>query len=569
MKLGTYIQKFLKVLALNRDYVRFLGKAKLVYLVILALITSFLNSLNYVALIPLASYVIDSDNNSGLGGIAVLNTIKKIIPDNFGLAIYWLGGAIILTFFVKIILNVLFSHLTGLFGESYLFNIRLRMIKVSDRNCYERGVQSSSQVLHLNNMVPRIGTFNWSVFSLVSKLMSSAFLFASLMFISAKFAVFALVFVMVWALALLPILKVTREFAGSYTDVLRKIQSFLIEEIEAREIIKIFRLSDERNQRLQILSNEAIKSNVYLSDARAFVGNLQEFLIVITGVVILCVAKEYHLEIGYIVAYGYVFAKFLGNLNEASNYLNNALEVMPPTEEILSYVGETNADIKLPDSIQENIHSVEYMNLSFSWGENRLFDIPELLVKKGDRVLIKGKNGEGKSTLLKLMAGLIKAEGTLKVNEKTIMKLADLAQLHQRVSYLPQAAVVFDGMLWENIVLNSGKKIADIDTLIKKIGISLEEFFPDWKNYRVKESGKNLSGGEIQLIAFLRALVRDFDVIYIDEFANHLSQKLVSQFDHYLSGIQDKIIVCVSHAPVAFFNREYILDDGKLSLAGN
>jgi ABC-type bacteriocin/lantibiotic exporter with double-glycine peptidase domain len=565
MKLKVYILKFAKLLALNRDYVAYLGKRRMLYFVFLAIVTSLLNSFNYVALIPLVSLVIDGDQSSLSNSLSFFGPIKELIPASFENAIYWIGAAIIITFLLKMIFNVLFSHLAGLYGEGYLLNVRLRMIKKADLKAYEGGVQSSSQVLHYNNMITRIGSFNWAVFSLVSKLLSSLFLFFSLLLVSAKLATFAVIFVVVWGFLLLPVLKSTREIAERYTEILRKIQQYLIEEIEAREIIKIFGLGNVRKHQLKALSAEAVKSNAYLSDIRAFVGNLQEFLVVIVGVVILCVANHYHLEIGYIVAYGYVFSKFLGSMNEASNYLNTGLEVLPPSEEILKYVKDITPELTTVASNAERIETLEYNDLSFSWGAQHLFSIPKIYLQRGDRLLIRGINGKGKSTLLKLMAGLIKTEGTVKLNQSKNLKVVELACLYERLSYLPQTAVVFNGLLSENILLNSGKTLTDIEDLVSKIGINLNDYFPNWTNYQVVESGKSLSGGEIQLIAFLRALVRDYDVLFVDEFANHLSPKLMKQFDLYLASIQNQIIVCVSHAPVSFFNREFVLEDGKLN----
>lgn len=565
MKIRTYFRKFYKVLALNRDYVAYLGSTKMLYFVLLAFVTSVLNSLNYVALIPLASSVIDHGNPEG--GLARFEVLNRFLPGMNEMPLVWLGGGIIFIFLIKMILNVLFAHIGGFFGESYLVDIRKRIIQTANVKAYEHGVQSSSKIYHLNNMVPKVGSFNWATFSLVSKIFSSLFLFFSLMIVSTKLAVFSMIFVLFWATILMPVLKFTRQSAELYTESLKKIQTFLIDEIEGREIIKVFKLGEKRFQSLTQLSKKMIMSGTYLGNMRTVVINLQEFLVVITGVIVLCYAKKYNLEVGYIIAYGYVFSKFLGTLNEASSYLNNALEVYPPSEEVLNFVGSVKLQpAPKVNSSAERLDSLEYRNLSFSWGDDSLLDIPEFLVQKGERLLIRGKNGEGKSTLLKLMAGLVKVSGTVKMNGKKEVSIADLEMVYDRISYIPQMGVLFDGSLVDNILLNSNKNISDIEVLCLKVGIDLEDYFPNWKQYQVTNSGKNLSGGEVQLLASLRALVRDFDVIFIDEFANHLSQKLMRQFDHYFSTLNDRIIIGVSHAPVSYYNKEYLLKDGKLTL---
>lgn len=570
MKLAIYAKKFVKVLSLNRDYIRYLGKRRVAAFSVVALLVSILNSLNYVALIPLASQVIDGgDAVAGSGfSVGVFRTLEKLIPGFEGrdVPLVWMAIAIVLTFVIKMLLNLLFSFMAGWFGEGYLVDVRRRLISAADRKAFEGEQVAPSLMYHHNNMITKVGTFNWSVFSLVLKLASSLFLFASLILISWNLAAISIGFVLVWVLFLIPVFKFTRVSGNTYAQVLRKIQAFVVEEIESREVVKVFRMKGIRNSFLNNLSQEAVRNNAYLSSIRTFVNNFQELLVVATGVLVLSLAKNFDLEVGYIVAYGYLFAKFIGSLNEAGGFMNSSLEMMPPTEEVLDFIDSPSSQVYTSSSLDLScsIDRLKYRNLSFSWGDSLLFSVPSLEFNVGDRVLIRGKNGEGKSTLLRLLSGLIHGKGEFSWNESSWEYLAKFEKTYSRVSLLTQHTMVFDGLLVENILLNSGKSSDDLARLVQKMGLSLDEYFPNWQTFKIQEGAKNLSGGELQIISILRALIRDFDVIFIDEFTNHLSQKLTEQVDGYLAQLENKIVICVSHAPVKFFNREFLLQDGKL-----
>jgi ABC-type bacteriocin/lantibiotic exporter with double-glycine peptidase domain len=549
-----YFRKFLTVLELNVDYVSFLGRKRTAWFFVLAAVTSVLGSLNYIALIPLVSRVIDGREAGSL------------VPLVSELSVPVLGLLVITVFVVKTGLNVVFSHIGGLYGESYLCNLRERLIRGLDRRCHEAGAQPSGDVLHLNNMISRVGSFNWAAFSMLSRLLSAIMLFVSLLLVSARMAAFSMIFVAIWGLILLPVLRLTRRSAEVYNLALKRLQNFLLDEIDGRELIKVFGLAPARGRVLTGLNEGAIRGATFVSDMRAIVGNIQELLIVVTGVLVLSFTRKFQLEIGYLVAYGYVFSKFLGAMNEASNFLNGALESLPATQEILGFVeGEKVPGGGMDSAADFAIRSLRYRGLRCTLGSRRLLEIQELHLQRGDRIWIRGKNGEGKSTLFRALLGLLRCEGSIEVNGDKVLDIGGVSSLYSRFSYIPQTAVVFEGTLVENFLLNSGKRVEDLEKLFSEIGINIEEYFPDWRAFQIKGGTRGLSGGEIQMISCIRALVRDFDVLLVDEFANHLAPRLVLAFDRHLKTLDDKIILCISHSPVAFHNRELTLAAGALT----
>ncbi len=569
MRLGHYWKKVLSVLALNEGYLRFLGLRRFAWFLVLAVGASILNSFNYVAIIPLVSKAIDSQRT----GASVISNWVRRIPFLDSATIPQIGFFIILVFLSKILVNVLFSHLAGVFGEEYMFDVRARLLRRSSERYYLTGSHSSSEIQYLNNMIPKIGSFNWATFSMVSKLISAMLLFSSLLMVGVELSLVSLGFVLFWGIVLIPVLKHTRKIASEYNQSIRRAQEHLSDEIQAKEMIRIFSLSEVRQKTFDKIRIDAVRGNAWLGNLRTIVGNLQEFMVVFIGVVVLMAASSAHIEIGFLVAFAYVFSKFLGTLNESSNFLNSALEFMPGTEEVLRFVGGDPL-VEVPMTSQsalENvtrIQSLRFESIRFAWQHQALFDVPVLELKRGDRILIQGKNGAGKSTLLRVLAGLLHSSGRCRVNQGGFFALNGLSAWFPRFSYLPQSSVVFRGTLVENILLNSGKTIQDIRRLEQDLDISLSDYFREWERFKISESGGNLSGGEAQIVSIFRALIRDYDVLFVDEFSNHLSRTVTDKVDRYLSRLGDKMVICISHESLEFANRRLVLVDGVLSESG-
>jgi ABC-type bacteriocin/lantibiotic exporter with double-glycine peptidase domain len=560
-----YLKKIQKFVRLNAHFYSYLGRRKVLFFALLAFLSSVFNSVNFIALIPLASRVLDREEGgaTSLGGLGNIMGISSFINES---SVLWVGFFVILTFVLKVVTNVAFSHFAGKRSEQYMFFLRRSVVGASLENYYQKGADTNSWVIHLNSIIPRVGSYNWVSLSVLSKALSAIILFCSLVLISFKFAAVSLLFVLFWGSILVFAFRHTRVSAQSYTQFLNNIQKFILDEINAKEIIKIFALSTGRAELFKVYEVETVKANVYMSDIRAFVSNLQEFMIIFFGVVVLCLAQGLNLKVGYIMAYGYAFAKFVGALNDAGGFFNTALEMMPSAEEVLGYVTPWRSSPApkeaggTPDRIQE----LEYRNVDFGWNEKKLFRIDRFRLRSGDKVLISGRNGEGKSTLLRVLMGILRASGTFRVNEGEVMELEKIPLIYPRVSYIPQKAVLFEGNLLENLLLNSGKNAEDVKRLTAELEIDLNDYFPNWIQFEIKESGSNLSGGEMQLVGIIRALMRDFDVLFIDEFTNHLSPKLVKSVDSYLGRMERQIIVCVSHSELSFYTRECVLKDGVL-----
>lgn len=179
---------------------------------------------------------------------------------------------------------------------------------------------------------------------------------------------------------------------------------------------------------------------------------------------------------------------------------------------------------------------------SFSYGEGRsLLENFELEAKLGEVVGLIGKSGRGKSTLIKIILGLLgREEGYVKVNGVSLNQI-EPDVYYSRIGYVPQHPIVFKGTVKENVFLGEDGQLVEV----------LLELLDDLSPERdVEEGGRNLSGGEIQRIALCRAFVlKDKDLYLLDEPTAHLDAKRAEKVKELIgSKAKDSIILIVSHS---------------------
>jgi ATP-binding cassette subfamily B protein len=175
-----------------------------------------------------------------------------------------------------------------------------------------------------------------------------------------------------------------------------------------------------------------------------------------------------------------------------------------------------------------NINKVRLEKISFRYpGQKLLLEDISLTIEKGRIVSLVGECGTGKSTLASLIMRFYEPEsGRILINNSHESKGIDLKKWRGKISIIPQEIHIFNGTLLQNLVPEMTE--IKINEAIKKISQNdLDQFinsFPAGLMTMIGEEGINLSGGQKQLIAFLRALLRRPDILIIDEGTANMDQ---------------------------------------------
>ena len=214
---------------------------------------------------------------------------------------------------------------------------------------------------------------------------------------------------------------------------------------------------------------------------------------------------------------------------------------------------------------------LELQNLTAGYGQTPvLFDV-NMIIDEGDMVCLLGRNGVGKTTLLRSIIGLNKlSKGRLFLNTKDITKTPTYKRTRYGIAYIPQGREIIPYLsVLDNLKLGfsaTGKSR-------KRIPTEIFEFFPMLKEHLSRQGGL-LSGGQQQQLAIARGLMCNPKIMLLDEPTEGIQPSIVQEIEATLKRInQDKgITVIVVEQKIDFVRqlaqKFFIMDKGRIVSKG-
>lgn len=216
--------------------------------------------------------------------------------------------------------------------------------------------------------------------------------------------------------------------------------------------------------------------------------------------------------------------------------------------------------------------NIEFRNISFGYIKNQLIlKNFNLIIPAKQTIALMGNIGSGKSTITKLLLKFyIPTSGQIYIDNLNIQNLsADLVR--QKIAYIPQNTKLFNRSIYENIIYGSYKSKKEIVKIIKELHLNL--VFKDVENSFDKLAGKNgedLSGGQRQIICFLRVLINieKYSIIIFDEPTSALddqSKKYIMKIIKLISKQKTCIIICHDDELISLVDRCIYLQNGQIT----
>ncbi|WP_411698045.1 type I secretion system permease/ATPase [Citrobacter freundii] len=199
--------------------------------------------------------------------------------------------------------------------------------------------------------------------------------------------------------------------------------------------------------------------------------------------------------------------------------------------------------------------------------------IAQLAIRAGEKIAILGRNGAGKSTLLQLLSGMqMPQQGNIYLDGLDL-SLIDPADIRRDTGLLNQSAHLFYGTIRENLTL--GAPLVSDDDLIQALKMTgAWSFVQDKKeglDHLVLEGGLGFSGGQRQALLLSRLLIRQPNIVLLDEPTASIDDVAEKQFiDHLMNWMGHRTLIVATHrrAVLALVDRIIVMNEGKIVMDG-
>lgn len=354
------------------------------------------------------------------------------------------------------------------------------------------------------------------------------------------------------------------------------------ENLEGARVIRAFNKEEDE-------AREFNASNEFLTNMQLVVGRISTLMNPLTYIIINCAiiaviwvgGKQVYGGIitqGEVVALVNYMSQILVELVKLANLIilinkaiacgNRIEEVLETKSSIVNAPSEVNAA-----SDSENAVVFSHVSMAYaSTSEEALTDI-DFTAKKGQTIGIIGGTGSGKSSVVNLIPRFYDvSKGSVLVNGRDVRDY-DLTELRDKIGVVMQKAVLFQGTIAEN--LRWGKPDATDEELWHAIKVAQATDVVEGKegklDYMIEQGGRNLSGGQKQRLTIARAVVKDPDILILDDSASALDFATDARLRAALRNLQgNKTIFIVSQrtSSIQFADQIIVMDDGQVAGIG-
>jgi len=399
-----------------------------------------------------------------------------------------------------------------------------------------------------------------------------------------------LLFASDWVLALyallpLPILvflgrafaKLIYPMSREAQDRLGTLSTKVQETLSGTMTVRVYGEETGEEDRFQRLNARYLDINLQLARLRGILFPMMGLAGGIGGVVVLGVGG-YRIASGVLTVGQFVeFNAYLAALTWPTIALgwtislwNRGIASMDRINEIFAVYPALDDGTRTPPPFEGHL---AVRHLTVTYGEKRALDDVCFEVHPGETVLVVGKTGAGKSTLMKVLSRLIEVDrGTTFLDGVDVNDLP-LDHVRGHLAYAAQDAFLFSRSLAENIAF--GRPDADLDDVeraVREAALAIDvDAFPDGLATMVGERGITLSGGQRQRTTLARALLVEAPILLLDDTLSAVDTETETKIlDALQSHRRDRSLVLASHrlGAAAWADRIYVLEEGRIIECG-
>lgn len=504
------------------------------------------------------------------------DVVKDLILNNVLLILATTLIAGFLTFLMRQTLIVMSRHI-----EFDLKNEVYKQYQVLSQDFYKRN-KTGDLMSRISEDVGKVRQYvGPAVMYSINTVIRMTVVIVQMYIISPNLTFYALIPVPFLAIVMIKLSKEINKRSFLYQQNLSRLSSFSQEIFSGIRVIKAYALENEKDKEYLKITTESKNIFMRLAKTNAMIGPLMVLLIGISNLFVIYIGATMYLD-GRIENIG-IIAQFILYINMLTwpiaslGWVSTMIQEADSSQKrINEFLDEKPSIVNKQNEPTPITGEIEFKNVSFTYEDTNIKALSNVSFKleRGKTLAILGKTGSGKSTLLNLISRLYNTTSGEILIDNTNIESLNLNNLRNEIAMVPQDAFLFSDSIKNNIKF--GKENATDEEVIHfaKMADVHKNIMRFEKKYEtvLGERGLTLSGGQKQRVSIARALIKNPEVLILDDCLSAIDTETEERILNNLAAITvNKTTLIVTHrvSSVKNANLIIILDNGKILEKGS
>ena len=423
--------------------------------------------------------------------------------------------------------------------------------------------------------------FSSGVMTTIPDALKALVLLATLLSLSWELTLACLLIVPPVAFILHLLRRRLRQVYDNAREALAKSMAFLQECLNGMQTIRIYSAEAKTVRQYAQKNQQFLHWQKQANIGEAILFSIVEGVTIIAVVIILWAGSysiiQGSLSVGIIISFLNTLHRIFTPIREITQQLSTIQRAFSSLRQIDRLFQEPAEDrqsiIALTKKEIEPFQSLEFQNVSFRYSKSKPYVLKDVSfsLEQGQSIAIVGATGSGKSTIFRLIMQLYSNyEGSILLNDQELSTMP-MNQIRSMMTLMQQDSYLFNETVGFNIGLDRVNQTEIERAAQQSLAYRFIKDLPNEYDFMIEEHGKNLSAGQVQLIAFAKAIAEETDLILLDEatssidsLTEHLIQDATTQL------LEGKTVIAIAHrlSTIQHCDLILVMEDGQIIESG-